>query len=161
MSINIVKDDVQKLLKNIEAIASKSVLVGIPSEKKERKEGDITNAEIGFIHEYGSPMRNIPARPFLVSGVKASAERVSKILKAYASDALNDASTIDKGLHAAGLIAQSQIKKQIVSQEGFVPLSSTTLKARAAKGFKGTKALIRTGQLLNSITFVVRKKKYG
>ena len=161
MSIKIVKDDVKKLLKNIEAIASKSVLVGIPSEKKERKEGDTTNAEIGFIHEYGSPMRNIPARPFLVPGVKASAERVSKTLKSYASDALNDASTIDKGLNAVGLIAQSQVKKQIVSQEGFAPLSPTTLKARSDKGFKGTKALIRTGQLLNSITFVVRKKKYG
>jgi hypothetical protein len=156
MTVKTVKDDLKNLMKNIHAMSRKSVLIGIPEAKGKRKEGEISNAIIGFINEHGSPARNIPARPFLVTGVSKVTEKVSNTLKQYASDALNDPQAIDRGLNASGLIAQNSVKNLIVSQDGFKPLSPKTLKAREKRGYKGTKALIRTGQLLNSITYVVK-----
>jgi hypothetical protein len=61
----------------------------------------------------------------------------------------------------AGIIAQNSVKAAIRSGEGFAPLAPATLAARKRAGAKGTKPLIRTGQLLNSITYVVRPKKKG
>jgi|Laugrefa1bdmlbdn_1035148.scaffolds.fasta_scaffold01471_8 hypothetical protein len=156
MSVTVTKDDLKNLLRNIQAMGRKSVLIGIPESKNNRKENEASNAMIGFLNENGSPARNIPARPFLVPGVKKASDKASEALKSYASDALNNPKAIDQGLNAAGLIAQASVKNQIVSQDGFAPLSPATLAQRARMGAKGTKALIRTGQLLNSITYVVR-----
>lgn len=159
MKIEVTKDDVAKVLANIEAMAGKEVLIGIPAEKSPRKGDPMTNASLGYIHENGSPARNIPARPFLVPGVKKATPKATAAMKKLAGDALLDRSAADKALNAAGLVAQASVKRQIVSQEGFAPLKAGTLAARRRSGAKGTKALIRTGQLLNSITYVVREKK--
>jgi len=158
MNVTVTKDDVAKVLANIQAMAGKQVLVGIPADKSPRKGDPITNASLGYIHEHGSPARNIPARPFLVPGVKEAAPKAAAAMKKLAGQALTDASAVDKALNAAGLIAQTGVKKRIVSGEGFAPLKEGTIKARQRKGAKGTKPLIRTGQLLNSITYVVREK---
>lgn len=159
MNVTVTKDDVAKVLANIQEMARKEVLVGIPAEKTARKGDPITNASLAYIHEHGSPARNIPARPFLVPGVRTAAPKAAAAMKRLAGQALTDASAVDKALNAGGLVAQSSVKKQIVSQEGFSPLKQGTLAARKRNGFNGTKALIRTGQLLNSITYVVREKK--
>lgn len=159
MTVEVTKDDVAKVLANIQAMAGKELLVGIPAEKSPRKGDPITNASLGYIHENGSPARNIPARPFLVPGVKKATPKAVSAMKTMAGDALLDRTATDKALNAAGLICQAQVKRQIVSQEGFTALKAGTLAARRRSGAKGTKALIRTGQLLNSITYVVREKK--
>lgn len=159
MNVTITKDDVAKVLANIQQMAGKEVLVGIPAEKTARKGDPITNASLGYIHEHGSPARNIPARPFLVPAVKNASNKIASAMKGLAAQATTDAAAVDKALNAGGLVAQSAVKKQIVSQEGFTPLKAGTLAARKRKGFQGDKALIRTGQLLNSISYVVREKK--
>lgn len=158
MSVTVIKDDSARILQAIQAMAGKEVLVGIPADKTARKKEPITNAALGFIHENGSAAQNIPPRPFLVPGVKAASKQCAEVLKRYAQKAITGDGTIDQGLNAAGLIAQASVKKRIQSGEGFAPLKASTLAARARKGAKGTKPLIRTGQLLNSITYVVRDK---
>lgn len=158
MSVIITRDNAKNVIAAIQDMAKKHVLVGIPSSENGRNDGSIGNAALGAIHENGSGVRNIPARPFLKPGVAAAADQCVKVLKSAAQNAFTDKNAIDKGLNAAGLIAQASVKKRIVSQEGFTPLKAATLAARKRKGAKGEKALIRTGQLLNSITYVVRKK---
>lgn len=156
--IKVTKDNVDNVLEAIKAMANKRVLVGIPSDKAPRRGDPINNATLGYIHENGSPARNIPARPFLKPGVASAKDKLVQTLKGYAKQALADKSAIEKGLNAAGLVAQSAVKNRIRSGEGFAPLKPGTLAARKRKGAKGTKPLIRTGQLLNSITYVVRDK---
>ena len=158
MSVTVTRDNAKNVIAAIQDMAKKHVLVGIPSSENGRNDGSIGNAALGAIHENGSGVRNIPARPFLKPGVAAAADQCAKLLKSAAQNAFTDKSAIDKGLNAAGLVAQASVKKRIVSQEGFTPLKAATLAARKRKGAKGEKALIRTGQLLNSITYVVRKK---
>ena len=41
------------------------IQIGVFGEKGSRKKTEITNAEIGFVHEMGSVSRNIPRRSFL------------------------------------------------------------------------------------------------
>jgi phage gpG-like protein len=156
--IKVTKDNVDNMLEAVKAMAAKRVLVGVPSEETARRGDPINNATLAYIHENGSPARNIPARPFLKPGVEAAKPKLLTTLRLYAKQALTDKSAIEKGLNAAGLVAQSAVKNRIRSGEGFAPLKPGTLAARKRKGAKGTKPLIRTGQLLNSITYVVRDK---
>lgn len=156
MTLRVTKDKVADVMANIRALTGAKVLVGIPGETAERKEGGITNASLGFIHEYGSPVRNIPARPFLVPGIREAERDVLPKMAKFARNRLTEWSGARKELNAIGMAAQAAVKNRIVRQEGFTPLSPKTIAARKRKGFKGEKALIRTGQLLNSITYVVR-----
>jgi hypothetical protein len=83
---------------------------------------------------------------------------------------------VDKGLHKVGLRVATSIKKKI--NEGVPPpLSEYTLRERARRGRKGAKQelanrasgmapstqlakpLIDTGELRNSITYVIRSRK--
>lgn len=159
MSFKVNKDDVDKVLKAIHGMAGQHALIGIPAPKTTRKDGPVGNAAIGYIQERGSAAQNIPARPFLQPGVLAVRTQCADALKVSAVDALSHNTTaIVNGLNAAGLIAQASVKRTLKAGEGFEKLADATVKARQRKGFKGTKPLIRTGQLLNSITYVVRDR---
>ncbi len=158
MTMTITRDETKRIISAIEGMAKARLFVGIPGEKSGRKDGAIGNASLGYIHENGSPARNIPARPFLVPGVREISGKIADVLKSYAAKAVTGGATIDQGLNAAGLIAQAAVKRRIISQEGFTPLMDSTIKARKRAGKSGTKALIRIGQLLNSITYVIKRK---
>lgn len=171
-------DRMNAVIKSITALAKMDVLVGIPESENERDEAEEpNNAALGYIHEHGSPVNNIPARPFLVPGVADAKGKYRPRLIKAAQLAL-DGKTKDalKQMEAAGIIAEQGAKTKINSGD-FVPLSDATVAARARRGRKGAaeelerraaglpagtdlaKPLIDTGQLRNSITHVVREKK--
>lgn len=163
-----VKDDVQKILKAFEKYTKKEVLVGIPgeipgSEVKSETPGKppknmASNAYLGYIHEYGSPKKNIPPRPFLIPGVTKAQPDVMKILAKAAKNISVDTNDgdIEKSLKFSGEIAVANIKEIIVKSEGFEKLKESTLKQRERNKIQSKKPLIRTGSLLNSITYIVR-----
>ncbi|WP_223840741.1 hypothetical protein [Pseudomonas extremaustralis] len=161
MSMKITKDDVSKVLASIQDLANKQVLVGIPASKAEREEGDeepINNAQLGYIHEYGSPKANIPARPFLNPGIARTQESINNHLKKAAKAAMDgNSEKVDVELNATGLIAQAGARNEINSGT-FEALAPATLAARRRRGRTGDKPLIDTGQLRNSITYVIREK---
>lgn len=157
-NVKITKDNVASLLRNIRAMQQEEVLIGYPEDGAARKASDgISNAALAFIHNNGSTLNNIPARPYLVPGVERASEGVQKLLRKAAERALEDPSEVRNGLERAGLYAVSQVKKVLVEND-FQPLAPQTLRRRRKQGFEGDKALIRTGQLLNAVTHVVRKK---
>lgn len=152
-------DGLKKFQEAMKALAVKDVFVGIPQAETARKDEDgkeqMNNATIGYIQENGSDIANIPPRPHLVPGVKKVENEVAEEFKKAAQKAFNDPSAVIKHLTRAGIIASNSVKKVITDQEGFEELSFFTLLERERQGFKGDKALIRTGQYRNSITFVV------
>lgn len=186
----ITKDVVNGIIGEITELVGKQVLVGIPENKTIRSSFESgtppTNATLGYIHEFGAPGANIPARPFLVPGVRKATKAVMPHLQAACEAALEqDRKRSDKELTAAGIIAASSAKKEIHSGN-FVPLKPGTIRGRfrsrgtksrrageeqymelvkggmspaAAQTAAGIRPLINTGQLANSITSVVRKKK--
>lgn len=150
-------DKLPEFLENIKKMSEKCVMVGIPHDKNARTDTEETNAQVAMIQEFGSPAKNIPPRPFLVPGVKSAQKEVAEILKDGAKSVLHGAD-IETALNKAGLIGQNHVKSQIVNGE-FKPLAASTLAARRNRrksGQAGTKPLIDTGQLLASITYVIR-----
>ena len=158
MSLKVTKDNTKSVLDAIKHLSNDRVLVGIPQEKSARKDPDINNATIALIQSNGSPANNIPPRPFLIPGVKKAESKNLAILKKYAKLALSEKDAANKGLNSVGLNTQSAVKSYIKNSSNFEPLGQSTIQRRQEKGFKGTKPLIRTAQLLNNVSYVIRRK---
>ena len=173
-------DNMDKLMEGLQALSGKAVYVGIPDSTAGRtpEEGEkspASNAVIGYVQETGDPERNLPARPFLVPGVESAEDAINgRLAKAGVAAMDGNVEVVNASMEAAGMAAASAVKRKINSGE-FDPLSEATLKARARRGRKGAKKelarraagedpgtefarpLVDTGQLRNSVTYVVRK----
>lgn len=153
-NVFIKKDILSSFLKNIKNMSNKSALVGIPGDQKH---GKTSNSELGFIHEFGSDHAHIPARPFLLPGIKKEKNRILEVFKNNLPKVLagEDAHiTFNK----VGIIARDSIKNMLRNGP-FAPLAEATIAARRrsrTSGKAGTKPLIDTGQLLNSINYVIK-----
>lgn len=146
------------------------VLVGIPEEDDSRRDkdadgGQIGNAALLAINEFGSPLNNIPPRPVMSIGIRKAQGEIAALFKRCAQQVLSLAVHGQSGFQAlddyyekVGIVASTSVKKVINAQEDIDPPSDATLAARKARGFKGEKALIVTGQMRNAITYVVRGK---
>lgn len=167
MSLKVKKDNTKSLLDAIKNLSNDRVFVGIPKEKNARKKlkeknarknPQINNATIALIQSNGSPVDNIPPRPFLIPGVKKAQTKNLAILKKYAKLALSDKDAANKALDSVGLNTQSAVKSYITNSSNFEPLSPSTIQRRQKEKIKGTKPLIRTNQMLNSVSYVIRGK---
>lgn len=159
MTVTVTIDKVAQALASISELVKKDVLVGIPDSAPERRdETPLSNAQIGYIQEFGSPINNIPERPFLIPGVENARPEVLEEFRGGAKAALDgNTSQVERSLVRAGIQAQNAVRAKI--QDGpFLPLKPTTLAARRRRGRTGDKPLLDTGQLRNSVTFVIRKK---
>ena len=160
-----------KIQSALRQLSRTTVYVGIPEEKTTRKSSDkMTNATLGYIHEYGSPANNIPARAWLKPGIEASRTKWEGYLKQAATLAMEGKpESMEKAFNAAGMTAMQSVKTRTAA--GIPPpLAPRTMAARRRKHkntkpgnsplpqmFGGFTPLVDTGQLLASVTYVVRK----
>lgn len=158
MSFEIVKDQTKMIQAAIRDMTKKKVFVGVPQATSSNRNDSETNAEIGFLQTNGSPARNIPPRPHLAEAIEENKDATAKIFESVAKRAFTEKGIIQKGLDAVGLMNADKVRAYIVSSDKLAPLSERTLNERKAKGFLGTKPLIRTAQYIKSITYVVRDK---
>lgn len=155
-------DRVKQATDTIRRLGAGRVLVGVPAEKAFRKpepgeKSQPNNAMLGFIHQNGSPAKNIPARPFLPEGVRSAQKEIADVLESDMRKTLRgNTQASDQTLHKVGLIAQAAVRKKITDGP-FAPLKPQTLAKRRAKGRAGTRPLIDTAQLRNSINYVVEE----
>lgn len=183
--VEITKDNVAKVFGSLQQLVGQRVLIGIPESTNHRDEDAINNAQIGYIHEFGSPASNIPARPFLIPGVKKAEKPALEQLKKAATAALDgESKKADQALNAAGIIGMNAARTEIGSNIP-PPLSPDTVRNRKyqrgtksrraneqqyldliangtppadAQAQAGIVSLIDTGALRNSLTYVVKKK---
>lgn len=159
--LKVTKDRTADFQEMIKRFKNDKVLVGIPASETDRDDDqetdEINNATILAINEFGSPMNNIPARPVMSIGIKDAQDDIAAQYKGAVKNAFNKGlSALSVYYNRVGSIAANSIKKAINSQTDIDPPSEATLAARKAKGFKGEKSLIVTGQLRNAITYVVQ-----
>lgn len=162
------------VLKALAKLKKTEVLVGIP-EGSTREDTPLTNAELGFIHENGSPASGIPARPFLVPGVTHGFPEIRKNLEAAVKAAYRGKVGMSmKLLDQAGTAGASAVEKEI-STADFAPLKPSTIANRnksrgtvgkrenekaGSEGFgQGIRPLINIGRLRDSITHIVKGGK--
>lgn len=146
---------VGRMIEGYRFIKNTDILVGIPEDKNVAHSGGITNAELLFIHQNGSPARNIPARPVLTKPLD-DAENVERLHGLY-KNAIKLA-MLGEVDSAKNIYEKIGMKAQVMVQKEFgkigPPLKPATIKA---KGSSAT--LIDTGALRQAITYVVRDKK--
>jgi len=172
------KKEAKVILKQLKALTGYRVLVGVPEENDPRETGEkIGNAGLAYIHDNGSPLRGIPARPFMRPGIAKAQRQISINLKIAAAALLDGTKEgVLIALNTAGMIAQNSIRNVILAGEGFAPLKRSTLlgRLRRRKGlsmkykkpgmkaqkeeFLGSlKPLIDTAEMLKSISYIVEE----
>ncbi|MDN7763790.1 hypothetical protein [Burkholderia cepacia] len=153
-------DRLDEVLKSIAGLVKQEVLVGVPDSTAGRKDDGepLSNAEIGYIQETGSPANNIPARPHLVPGVQDARPKFEPQLQRGVEAALDgDLEQVQRRLNMAGIAAQNSVRAKVNSN--IAPeLAESTLAARRRRGVTRESTLVDTAQYRNAITYVVRKK---
>jgi hypothetical protein len=154
-------DNSADLLKGIRLLEKNEVLVGVPAANAERhvdRRTKINNAALLYIHNYGSPINNIPARPSMEPGIKDAQSAITKRFRNAGEAALDGKPDVTmKEFHAAGLAAELSIKNKINSNIP-PPLAASTLAARRRRGHSSTRTLVEFGEMRNAVTHVVRAK---
>lgn len=142
------------------ALKDKEVLVGIPEAKGERKSDDpISNAALLYINEFGSELQNIPPRHPMKTGIRLAQVEIAAQFKECAQNVFKSGpSALNTYYERAGFIASNSVKNVINNQIDMEGPSEATLASREARGFKGTKVLVVTGQMRNAITYIVATK---
>lgn len=147
------------LLDIIQAVSELSqvdVLVGVPHGEN-RTEADMTNAQIGYLLETGSPAMNLPPRPHLVPGIEEVQDIIGEKLTAAVDAALSgNAKRMYFLLESAGMKATMNVKK-FINRGEFAALAPLTIRERKRRGRKSEKPLVDTGQYRNSHTYIIMK----
>lgn len=172
--LTVIVDELDRVAKGVSILATNRVMVGIPADKALRRPENgeptpINNAALGYIHENGAPEVGIPARPWLVPGVREHSAESTRGLRVAGELAL-DGKGPDKvlrQLQVVGLRAQAAVRRKI-TEGPFVPLKPATIAARRRRS-KGSKyrrkaetaadvrPLIDTSQMRSAVNYVIRK----
>ena len=107
--------------------------------------------------EYGSEGFNVhyPARPFWRSAIDGNIQKIMNRFKFNANQVALGKMQARQCFEDIGKQVVEYIRKSIL-QGAFAPLSESTLLARALKG-SGTKPLIDTRTMLNSLEYIVKE----
>nr|DAX94561.1 MAG TPA: virion morphogenesis protein [Caudoviricetes sp.] len=141
---------IEKLEGKITEIMGLSVMVGVTAKSNARSD-ELTNADLAMIHEFGSPAHNIPERSFLRKPLINNAEAVANLAKNAIGKFIAGEISAAEALGVIGEEAKG-ISKEAVTNGINPALNPATIKRK-----KSSKPLIDTGQLINSITYEVRK----
>lgn len=163
------RSGMKALEKRLKEMQTTAAYVGIAndSEKNQRKDGEpITNSDLGFIHEFGSPVNGIPPRPFLVPGVMSRKAEIKAELKSAAELLIKgEEEQAYKILERTAFKSADAVRSYVLKNQGsFVPLSPSTISAREKKIAKvGGQAgkitiLMDTNQLMRAVDGVVVKE---
>lgn len=142
----------EQLRKYIESIPRYQIQIGVFSAKTKRTAKynvGITNAEIMFINENGSPLRHIPARPVLKMTIQYGntllAKTMTKALKAFTETGVKG---LERELNKLCMRMENYAREIIYSNDGRLEANAPSV----AKRKKGNHPLFDTGQLARSIT---------
>lgn len=153
-----IKEFITKLVNPFSILSKFSLEIGVFTGKTKRKvQVGLTNAELMFIHENGSALNHIPARPVLQMTIdyanknllKAAIDKCIKICL----DTGGNESLIEQELNKLAIRIENYARKLIYSNDGrLAPNAPSTI---ARKG--DNHPLFDTGQLARSITCRVVK----
>jgi hypothetical protein len=181
--VTVLCDEEDGVLKSLHALLGKTVIIGIPENSERESNGDyIQNAMIAYFMEFGSPLHNVPARPFLIPGATKALPKMIPQMQIAATAATDcDIPAALKALNRAGAMGAQSVRTEM-SSGAFVPLQPATVASRArargekrsrdeikylalvaggtppgeAQAMAGIQPLINSGQLRDAITYSVR-----
>jgi hypothetical protein len=132
--------------------------VGIPAQHTERKDEssgeELNNAQLMAIHEYGAPEHHIPERSifrYTFAKEKAFHDDARKLAKKVGEEAI----TPTMAVNLLGAKARDELRQSFTDGH-LTPNAPSTIRQK-----KSSRPLIDTGQLRQSITWVVNGKVKG
>lgn len=140
------------IVKNLQTLNSLDVFVGI--HEGIDHDGELTAAQVGAIHEFGSKDGRIPQRRWLRAGVDYYAKEIGQKYDDAFKASLKPGSNMRRELNRIGLFGAAKVKEYIrkVGQSVWPDITDET---KLAKG--STKILIgKTSQLINSVKHTLR-----
>ena len=179
LKVRVTSDKTKNLADDLHKLTREKVLVGIPtttaadrqagimkllgastSGPKGRKlakaaKAMVNNAQLLFIHTYGSPIKHIPARPVLEPAImdRANLEIITAQLR-LAADAALAGRPFEVYLERAGQAAENAARSWFTNpRNGWAPNKPATIRAKGS-----SRPLIDTGELRKSVTHVVTKE---
>ena len=138
-----------RIVENVRAMGLNNVEVGLPDGGR-HSGTDLSMHELGMVHEYGSPTRNIPARPFIGPPIKDNVEKYKRMMRDQALKLIFRRTTLNNALSLVGEAGKADIQKYMLSAS-FTPLSAATIERKGS-----SKPLINSGQMRNAITYEVK-----
>lgn len=146
---------IKQLAKRLKTLPKYEIEVGVFSLQSKREDFakiGITNAELMFIHENGSPARGIPSRPVLQMTIDyANSTLLPNVLEKCVNAYINssfDEKTVDKELKKLCIRMENYARDIIYLNDGRLAPNSPKVAARK----KENHPLFDTGQLAKSIT---------
>jgi hypothetical protein len=139
-----------RIIDNVRSMGLNKVEVGLPSGGR-HSGTDLSMHELGMVHEYGSPTRNIPARPFIGPPIADNVDKYKKIMRKQAARLLFRRTSLHNALSLVGEAGKADIQKYMLSAN-FKPLAASTIEAKGS-----SKPLIDSGQMRNAITYEITR----
>lgn len=138
----------------IKQFKNSAIKIGLPEKVggQTHKDSDMTIAQIGAIHEYGVPEKNIPKRSFLREPMLNAQKDINKLIKIKFSAVAENRLSVGRALDQMGLYGQKISQKSFTNND-WASLKPATIKAKGNK----SNPLIDSGQLRQSITYIVEK----
>lgn len=149
-SVKDIDRGMKKIVKEMFGVG-KVAHVGIQGDEAaaEHEGSELSNVQLGMVHEFGAPEVGIPERSFLRDTFDDNEEKYARMLDRGAKKILGGQSNQDTVVGLVGEQMVSDMKRRI--NEGIDPPNEDA--TVAAKG--SSKPLIDTGALKNSITYKV------
>ena len=137
-----------RIVENVRSMGLNKLEVGLPSGGR-HSGTELSMHELGMVHEYGSPTRGIPARPFIQPSIKDNTDKYKQLMRQQATKLIFRQTSLNNALSLVGEVAKADIQKYMLSAS-FTPLSAATIERKGS-----SKPLIDTGQMRNAITYEV------
>lgn len=150
MAVTVTIDRIPELSEMVEAFDGVQVLVGFTGQ---HPDASMANAQLAYIHEYGSPARNIPARPAIGPGLRDARDAIGGLAyqaaRAAALAPRNRKQVLAAGMARVGDACVVAVKTKIRENQ-FTPLAESTVRRKGHD-----QAWIDSGALVESLTSTV------
>lgn len=141
----------RELRSRLEGMAGKEVVVGVTRASAGRHQtGEINNAELAAVHEFGTKDGTIPERSFIRSSMQDNSQNYVGMHAGNLRKVVRGEMPFERSLDLLGVKAASDVQQQIRRGE-FEELKQTTIDRKGSSS-----PLIDTGNLRQSITHEVR-----
>jgi len=139
--------------KNLQQFKDSVVKAGILAKDGSQNHSEgITVFQIGMIHEFGVPEKNIPRRSFIRVPIENNIKEITKLIENNHRLVSENAMSAKVALDRIGIKAQNTIKESFRNND-WKPLKRATVKRKGS-----SRPLIDTGQLIGSISYIVEKE---
>lgn len=146
--------DGKKLKKELEQLKNLQVRIGFQRGKK-MYDNETDMCDVALFNELGTSKgtpKEVPSRPFLRQSVDDNSDKINALCKSIMKNVSNGSCTAEEAYKKAGVYIKGLVQEQIKNGE-FEANKPSTIKKKGSD-----KPLIDTGQMRQSVNFVICKK---